>query len=65
MANQSKYISYGPTVKAAVPLINPDILKDLPTAPANTKNVLNVDIAFWADRREELLERWNAWQAQE
>ena len=65
MANQSKYISYGPTVKASVALINADILKDLPTAPGNTKNVLNVDIAFWTDRREELAERWNAWQAQE
>ncbi len=65
MARQSKYISYGPTVKAAVPLINPDILKDLPTAPENTKNVLNVDIGWWADRREEINERWNAWQAQE
>ncbi len=59
--DQSKYISYGPTVKKAVPMINPDILKDLPAA--YTDNVLYVDIAFWADRREELAERWNAWQA--
>ena len=63
MARQSRYISYGPTVKAAIPLIPPEILKDLPTAPGNTKNVLNVDIAWWADRREELNERFNAWIA--
>ena len=59
--DQSKYISYGPTVKKAVPMINPAILKDLPAA--YTDNVLYVDIAFWTDRREELAERWNAWQA--
>ncbi len=62
--NQSKFIAYGPTTAAAAALIAPDILKDLPTAPANTKNVLTVDNAFWADRREELTEIWNAWISQ-
>ena len=62
--NQSKFIAYGPTTAAAAALIEPDILKDLPTAPANTKNVLTVDNAFWADRREELTEIWNAWISQ-
>ena len=61
MGNQSKYISYGPTVKAAVPLIDPAILKDLPTAPENTKNYLNANFQFWADRGEELEERFEAW----
>jgi putative spermidine/putrescine transport system substrate-binding protein len=62
--NQSRYISYGPTVKETVRLIIPDILKDLPTAPENTKNYFVVDIQFWADRREELTEHFNAWLAQ-
>lgn len=62
--NQSKFISYGPTVKATVPLINPDILKDLPTAPENTQNYYVVNAAWWADHREELAERLNAWLAQ-
>ncbi len=61
MANQSKYISYGPTVHEAVPLIDPAILADLPTAPANTKNYLNANFQFWADRGEELEERFEAW----
>ena len=47
----------------AAALIPDEILVDLPTAPANTKNVLTVDNAFWADRREELQEIWNAWLA--
>lgn len=63
MANQSKYIAYGPTVKAAIPLINPDILKDLPTAPENTKNYLRIDAEFWADYSDELEERFEAWLA--
>jgi putative spermidine/putrescine transport system substrate-binding protein len=61
MGNQSKYISYGPTVYDAVPLIDPAILADLPTAPANTKNYLNANFQFWADRGEELAERFEAW----
>ncbi len=64
MGNQSKYISYGPTVKAAVPLIDPAILKDLPTAPENTKNYLNANFQFWADSGEELEERFEAWLLQ-
>jgi putative spermidine/putrescine transport system substrate-binding protein len=64
MKNQSKYISYGPGNKDAVPLIAPDILKDLPSAPENMKNAINVDVQFWADKGEELRERFNAWLAQ-
>ncbi len=64
MANQSKYISYGPTNVDAVPLIAPDILKDLPSAPDNMKNALMIDPQFWADKGEELRERFNAWLAQ-
>ncbi|MGO7675597.1 hypothetical protein ACC685_37830, partial [Rhizobium ruizarguesonis] len=37
MAQQSKYISYCPTLKAAIAKVPPDILVDLPTAPDNTK----------------------------
>ncbi len=64
MANQSKYISYGPPNTVAVPHIAPDILKDLPSAPENMKNVLTVDPQFWADKGEELRERFAAWLAQ-
>ena len=64
MKNQSKYISYGPTVKDALPLISPDILMHLPTAPENTKNWFWVDGQWWADHREELTERFTAWLAQ-
>ena len=64
MAEQSKYISYGPTLKAAIEKIPADILADLPTAPDNTKNAFVVDAQFWADHDEELTERFNKWLAQ-
>ena len=64
MANQSKYISYGPTNKDATDHIAPEVLKDLPSAPENMKNALMLDSQFWADNGEELRERFNAWLAQ-
>jgi putative spermidine/putrescine transport system substrate-binding protein len=63
-ADQSNYISYGPANTDAVPNINPEVLKDLPTAPDNMKTALIVDPQFWADKGEELRERFNAWLAQ-
>ncbi len=64
MANQTKYISYGPANKDAIPNVDPAILPHLPTAPDNMTNYLKVDPQFWADKGEELRERFNAWLAQ-
>jgi len=64
MANQTKYISYGPANKDAIPNIDPAVLPDLPTAPANMTNVLIVDPQFWADHGQELRDRFTAWLAQ-
>lgn len=65
MAQQSKYISYGPTLKAAISKIPPNILADLPTAPENMKTAFVVSSEFWADHDEELTERFNSWLAQQ
>jgi putative spermidine/putrescine transport system substrate-binding protein len=64
MSQQSKYISYGPTQVDAIPLIAPDVLKDLPVAPENMKTALPNDPQFWADNNEELTKRFNAWLSQ-
>ena len=63
MAEQTKYISYGPANKDSNPMIDPAVLPDLPTAPDNMKNVLYVDPQFWADNGDQLRERFNAWLA--
>ena len=64
MSQQSKYIAYGPTNVDAVPLIAPEVLKDLPVAPENMTNALPNDGQFWADNNEELTKRFNAWLSQ-
>ena len=64
MADQTKWISYGPANKDSAPLIDPAILPDLPSAPDNLKTVFYPDPQFWGDKGDELRERFNAWLAQ-
>lgn len=63
MADQTKYISYGPSNKDSVPFIDPAVLPQLPTAPENMATAFGADAEFWADHGEELRERFNAWLA--
>ena len=45
-----------------MPKIDAAVLPDLPTAPDNMKTAFSyVDPQFWADKGEELRERFNAW----
>jgi putative spermidine/putrescine transport system substrate-binding protein len=50
-------------VKAAIPHIAPDVLKDLPTAPGNSSNPLVANAEFWGDNGEQLRKRFNDWLA--
>ncbi|NWK79923.1 ABC transporter substrate-binding protein [Aquitalea sp. LB_tupeE] len=59
----SQNIAYGPTNKKAVPLLDKQLVADLPTAPQNIKSGVAVDVAFWADYGESLEQRFNAWAA--
>ncbi|MBT5413544.1 MAG: ABC transporter substrate-binding protein [Rhodospirillaceae bacterium] len=61
--NQSKFIPYGPATYAAAALIPPEIHKNLPTATANSQNVLVVNNRFWARYGAELNKRFQAWIA--
>lgn len=65
--NQAKFpatIDYGmPNTKATASL-SPEILKDLPTNPANLKDAIPLNVDFWIDNGEELSTRFNAWLAQ-
>lgn len=64
MAEQTKYIPYGPANKNAAAKVDPAILPDLPSAPENLKTVFYPDPQFWGDKGDELRERFNAWLAQ-
>ena len=59
----SQHIAYGPTNTKAVALIDKNVAAELPTAPANLKNALAIDVQFWVDNGEDLEQRFNAWAA--
>ena len=56
-------IPYGPTNKDTLALIDAKTREQLPTAPANLENALQVNTNFWIDHGEELEQRFNAWAA--
>jgi len=45
-------------------LLDPAISRNLPTAPDNLAQSVQVDTEFWIDHGEELEQRFNAWAAQ-
>lgn len=61
--NYSQHIAYGPTNSKAIPLLNAKVAAQLPTAPANLKDALAINVHFWVDNGEELEQRFNAWAA--
>lgn len=70
LADQAKFISYGPARKSSAPLVGKhatlgiDMAPHMPTAPENAKNTLLYNYVWWADRKDDLTERFNAWLAQ-
>lgn len=69
LADQAKYISYGPTRKSSGPLVGlykdgkTEMAPHMPTAPENMTNAVMDDPEFWADRDAELTERFSSWLA--
>lgn len=69
LAEQAKWISYGPARNSSAPLVG--LYKDgktemgphMPTAAANLTNALPSSYEFWVDNEAELTERFNAWLA--
>jgi len=69
LADQAKYISYGPARMSSAPMVGKhatlgiDMGPHMPTAPANAKNTLLFNYEWWADNKDDLTERFNAWLA--
>lgn len=61
--NYSSNIAYGPTNKKAIDLLDPALLKNMPTTPGHIANQVAMDVTFWADYGEQLEQRFNAWAA--
>jgi len=69
LADQAKWISYGPARLSSGALVGlyqdgkTEMAPHMPTAEANLGNALVNDFEFWADNGTELEERFNAWLA--
>lgn len=69
LADQAAYISYGPARKSSAPLVGKhaelgiDMAPHMPTDPANAGNVHTYDYEWWADNRDDLDAKFQAWLA--
>jgi putative spermidine/putrescine transport system substrate-binding protein len=69
LADQAKYIAYGPARASSAPLVGKhevlgiEMGPHMPTAPANAKHTILKDVGWWADHNDELRERFEAWLA--
>ena len=70
LADQAKYISYGPARASSAPLVGQhadlgiEMAPHMPTDPANATNTLLYNYEWWADHRDDLDARFQAWLAQ-
>ncbi|MBC7139150.1 MAG: ABC transporter substrate-binding protein [Defluviimonas sp.] len=69
LADQAKWISYGPARKSSGALVGlyqdgkTEMAPHMPTSAENLTNALASSYEFWVDRDSELNERFNAWLA--
>ena len=70
LADQSKYISYGPARASSAPLVSThadlgiEMAPHMPTDPENAKNTFLYNYEFWADYRDDIDAKFQAWLAQ-
>ncbi|KEJ90571.1 extracellular solute-binding protein [Sulfitobacter donghicola] len=70
LADQAKYISYGPARKSSAPLVGKhatlgiDMAPHMPTDPENSKNTFLYNYEFWADYRDDIDAKFQAWLVQ-
>lgn len=70
LADQAKYISYGPARKSSAPLVSThadlgiEMGPHMPTDPENAKTTLLYNYEWWADYRDDLDAKFQAWLAQ-
>lgn len=62
-AELTRYAPAGPANKDAIPLVDPAMLPHMANAPDNMRNALLFSTDFWADKSDELLQRFSAWVA--
>ncbi|MCJ8337298.1 MAG: extracellular solute-binding protein [Pseudomonadales bacterium] len=69
LADQSKYISYGPARKSSAAFVDKhadtgiDMKPHMPTSPTNFTNPVIKNAEWWANNKDDMSERFNAWLA--
>jgi len=69
LADQARYISYGPARHSAMAMISThaetgaDMAPHMPTTPEHFRHVLESDFEWWADYGDEMTERFSTWLA--
>ncbi len=70
LADQAKYISYGPARKSSAPLVGKhadlgiEMAPHMPTDPNNAKNTFLYNYEWWADYRDDIDAKFQAWLSQ-
>lgn len=70
LADQAKWISYGPARASSAPLVGQhadlgiDMAPHMPTDPNNAANTFLYNYEFWADYRDDIDAKFQAWLAQ-
>ncbi|MGG1949266.1 ABC transporter substrate-binding protein [Trinickia sp. NRRL B-1857] len=57
----AQHIAYGPANRDAIKSLDGKTLSNLPNSPANGKNAVLQDAAFWTDYGDELEQRFASW----
>ncbi len=69
LADQAKYISYGPARASSAPLVGMhadlgiNMAPHMPTDPANSQTAVLYNFEFWADYRDDIDAKFQAWLA--
>ena len=69
LADQAKYISYGPARASSAPLVGQhatlgiNMAPHMPTDPGNAKNTFLYNYEWWADYRDDIDAKFQAWLA--
>ena len=64
LADQAKYISYGPARASSAPAVPEEMKQHMPTDPANAGNTFLYNYEFWADYRDDIDAKFQSWLAQ-
>ena len=61
LAEQTKFISYGPARKSSMPLVGDEVKTMLPTAAENMTNALQTNADWWASHQAALSKEFERW----